>query len=91
VGVLCEILQRSKLIDRLDEFIWSIPPHCGDEYRRSESVLKAQALISYHRANFKELYAILQSNAFAVESHAQLQQLWLNAHYAEVCTRGNFD
>uniref|UniRef100_A0A914HIH4 Homeobox domain-containing protein n=1 Tax=Globodera rostochiensis TaxID=31243 RepID=A0A914HIH4_GLORO len=81
VGVLCEVLQRHNLLDRLAQFLWTIPPL--DEYRFSEGVLKAQAVISFHRHNFKELYAILQSHNFSPETHAELQELWMHAHYCE--------
>uniref|UniRef100_A0A183C504 Homeobox domain-containing protein n=1 Tax=Globodera pallida TaxID=36090 RepID=A0A183C504_GLOPA len=81
VGVLCEVLQRHNLLDRLAQFLWTIPPL--DEYRFSEGVLKAQAVISFHRHNFKELYAILQSHNFSPEIHAELQELWMHAHYCE--------
>ncbi|KAL3081893.1 hypothetical protein niasHT_037071 [Heterodera trifolii] len=81
VGVLCEILQRHNLFDRLAQFLWTIP--AVDEYRFSEGVLKAQAVISFHRHNFKELYAILQSHNFSPENHAELQELWMHAHYSE--------
>ncbi|KAH7678377.1 SIX class homeodomain transcription factor, partial [Aphelenchoides avenae] len=63
------------------QFIWTIPQR--DEYRRNESVLKSQAIISFHKQNFKELYQILQSNHFAPESHPELQDLWMRAHYIE--------
>lgn len=47
-------------------------------------MLKAQALIFFHKQNFKELYNILQSNYFTPSNHMQLQDLWLKAHYTEV-------
>lgn len=47
-------------------------------------MLKAQALISFHKQSFKELYQILQSHHFSFEHHVELQELWMKAHYAEV-------
>ncbi|VDM41497.1 unnamed protein product [Toxocara canis] len=63
------------------KFIWAIPNR--EDFRRNESVLKAQAFISFHRQNFKELYRILENNQFSPENHAELQDLWLKAHYTE--------
>jgi hypothetical protein len=65
----------------LAQFIWSIPQR--DEYKRNENVLKAQALISFHKQNFKELYQILQATSFSPEHHEELQNLWMQAHYCE--------
>uniref|UniRef100_A0A915D6M4 Homeobox domain-containing protein n=1 Tax=Ditylenchus dipsaci TaxID=166011 RepID=A0A915D6M4_9BILA len=81
VAVLCDILHKTNLIDRLAQFIWTIPPI--EEYKQNESVLKAQALISFHKQNFKELYSILQSNHFSPSNHTELQDLWMRAHYTE--------
>uniref|UniRef100_A0A914CN60 Homeobox domain-containing protein n=1 Tax=Acrobeloides nanus TaxID=290746 RepID=A0A914CN60_9BILA len=81
VAVLCHSLHQSGHIDRLAQFIWSIPQR--DEYKKNENVLKAQALISFHKQSFKELYQILQSHHFSFEHHVELQELWMKAHYAE--------
>lgn len=64
------------------KFIWAIPNR--EDIQRNESVLKAQAFICFHRQNFKELYRILENNQFSPESHPELQDLWLRAHYSEV-------
>lgn len=64
------------------KFIWAIPQHEG--LARNESVLKAQAFIYFHQQNFKELYRILENNQFSPENHAELQKLWMKAHYTEV-------
>ncbi|KAK8749453.1 hypothetical protein OTU49_015366, partial [Cherax quadricarinatus] len=40
-------------------------------------------LVSFHVGNFRELYAILESQRFSKPSHARLQALWLEAHYQE--------
>ncbi|EPY80333.1 hypothetical protein CB1_000843003 [Camelus ferus] len=49
----------------------------------NESVLKAKAVVAFHRGNFRELYKILESHQFSPHNHAKLQQLWLKAHYIE--------
>uniref|UniRef100_A0A915BEA9 Homeobox domain-containing protein n=1 Tax=Parascaris univalens TaxID=6257 RepID=A0A915BEA9_PARUN len=77
----CEVLHQSGDIERLAKFIWAIPNR--EDFRRNESVLKAQAFICFHRQNFKELYRILENNQFSPENHAELQDLWLKAHYTE--------
>uniref|UniRef100_A0A7E4VXK9 Homeobox domain-containing protein n=1 Tax=Panagrellus redivivus TaxID=6233 RepID=A0A7E4VXK9_PANRE len=81
VGVICHSLHQSGHIDRLAQFIWSIPQR--DEYKRHECVLKAQAIVFFHKQNFKELFQILQSNSFSPEHHEELQNLWMQAHYSE--------
>ncbi|XP_009979199.1 PREDICTED: LOW QUALITY PROTEIN: homeobox protein SIX1-like, partial [Tauraco erythrolophus] len=47
------------------------------------SVLKAKAVVAFHRGNFRELYKILESHQFSPHNHPKLQQLWLKAHYVE--------
>jgi len=81
VAVVCHSLYQSGHIDKLAQFIWSIPQK--DEYKRNENVLKAQAIVSFHKQNFKELYQILQATPFSPEHHEELQNLWLQAHYCE--------
>uniref|UniRef100_A0A914W1N7 Homeobox domain-containing protein n=1 Tax=Plectus sambesii TaxID=2011161 RepID=A0A914W1N7_9BILA len=81
VACVCEMLQQSGSIERLSKFIWSLP-QC-EELERDESVLKAKAVVNFHKQNFKELYRVLESHNFSPENHAQLQSLWLRAHYAE--------
>ncbi|PKU48805.1 homeobox protein six2 isoform x2 [Limosa lapponica baueri] len=49
----------------------------------NESVLKAKAVVAFHRGNFRELYKILESHQFSAHNHPKLQQLWLKAHYIE--------
>lgn len=81
VACVCEVLQQGGSIDRLARFLWSLP-NC--EYlQKNESVLKAKAVVAFHRGNFKELYRILESHNFSVQNHHKLQDLWLKAHYVE--------
>ncbi|XP_015903690.1 homeobox protein six1 [Parasteatoda tepidariorum] len=81
VACVCEVLQQSGNIERLGRFLWSLP--ACDQLQRNESVLKAKALVAFHRGNFKELYRILESHPFTPNSHPKLQTLWLKAHYIE--------
>ena len=81
VACVCEALQQSGNIDRLARFLWSLPP--SELLRGSEAVLKARATVAFHRGNFRELYAILESHTFDVSSHPMLQQMWYKAHYME--------
>ncbi|XP_074594072.1 uncharacterized protein LOC141849589 [Brevipalpus obovatus] len=81
VACVCEVLQQSGSIDRLDRFLWSLPP-C-EPLQKNESVLKAKAIVAFHRQRFKELYQILESHNFSPASHPKLQALWLKAHYME--------
>ncbi|XP_013773264.1 homeobox protein six1b-like [Limulus polyphemus] len=81
VACVCEVLQQSGNIDRLGRFLWSLP--ACEHLQKNESVLKARALVAFHRNNFKELYRILESHNFTPASHPKLQALWLKAHYIE--------
>lgn len=81
VACVCEVLQQSGNIDRLGRFLWSLP--ACEHLHKNESVLKAKALVAFHRGNFKDLYKILNSNQFSLQNHSKLQALWLKAHYIE--------
>lgn len=81
VACVCEVLQQSGNMDRLGRFLWSLP--ACDQLQRNESVLKAKALVAFHRGNFKELYGILESHSFSPSAHPRLQALWMKAHYIE--------
>ncbi|XP_070577545.1 homeobox protein six1-like [Ptychodera flava] len=81
VACVCEVLQQSGNIERLGRFLWSLP--ACEHLHKNESVLKAKAIVAFHRGNFRELYKILESNNFSPQNHAKLQALWLKAHYIE--------
>ncbi|CAJ0960965.1 unnamed protein product, partial [Mesorhabditis belari] len=79
ITCICEALTNE--VERLASFVWSLPQR--EEHRRNESLLKAHALIAFHRGNYKELYRLLEQHVFSPEYHQQLQELWLRAHYNE--------
>lgn len=81
VACVCEVLQQGGNIDRLARFLWSLP--ACEHLHKNESVLKAKAVVAFHRGNFKELYKMLESNNFSPHNHPKLQALWLKAHYIE--------
>ncbi|XP_055599013.1 homeobox protein six1b [Uranotaenia lowii] len=81
VACVCEVLQHSGNIERLGRFLWSLP-QC-DKLQLHESVLKAKAVVAFHRGNFKELYRLLEHHQYSPHNHAKLQTLWLKAHYIE--------
>lgn len=81
VACVCEVLEQSGNIERLGRFLWSLPP-C-ELLHRNESVLKAKALVYFHRGNFKEMYRIIESFQFSEPNHPKLQMLWMKAHYIE--------
>lgn len=81
VACVCEVLQQGGNIERLARFLWSLP--ACEHLHKNESVLKAKAVVAFHRGNFRELYKILESNNFSVHNHPKLQALWLKAHYIE--------
>ncbi|KAG7228523.1 hypothetical protein INR49_007697 [Caranx melampygus] len=81
VACVCEVLQQGGNIERLGRFLWSLP--ACEHLHKNESVLKAKAVVAFHRGNFRELYKILESHQFSPHNHPKLQQLWLKAHYIE--------
>ncbi|XP_007883415.1 homeobox protein six1b-like [Callorhinchus milii] len=81
VACVCEVLQQGGNIDRLGRFLWSLP--ACDHLHKNESVLKAKAVVAFHRGSFRELYKILEGHQFLPHNHPKLQQLWLKAHYSE--------
>lgn len=87
VARVCENLEETGDIDRLGRFLWSLPAavpgSAGEVLNRHESVMRARAMVAFHGGNFDALYQILQSHRFTRESHAKLQNLWLDAHYRE--------
>ncbi|XP_063688583.1 homeobox protein SIX1-like [Bolinopsis microptera] len=81
VACVCEVLSQGGSMERLARFLWSLP--ACDHLHKNESVLKAKAVVAFHRGNFKELYRILENNNFSPSSHPKLQNIWLKAHYME--------
>ncbi|XP_078503229.1 homeobox protein SIX2 isoform X2 [Lissotriton helveticus] len=81
VACVCEVLQQGGNIERLGRFLWSLP--ACEHLHKNESVLKAKAVVAFHRGNFRELYKILEAHQFSPHNHPKLQQLWLRAHYVE--------
>lgn len=85
VATVCETLEESGDIERLARFLWSLPvahPNIS-ELNKSEAVLRARAIVSFHSGNFREMYSILEHHKFTKDSHGKLQAMWLEAHYQE--------
>lgn len=82
VACLCEALLQAGNVDRLWRFLSTIPPS-SELLRGNETLLKAQALVAFHREEFKELYAILESHDFHPSNHGFLQDLYLKSRYKE--------
>lgn len=47
VACVCEVLQQAGNIERLGRFLWSLP-QC-EKIQLNESVLKAKAVVAFHR------------------------------------------
>lgn len=82
VSCLCEALLQAGNVDRLWRFLSTIPPS-SELLRGNETLLKARAVVAFHREEFKELYGILESFAFQPSNHGFLQDLYLRARYKE--------
>uniref|UniRef100_A0A8W7PHH7 Homeobox protein SIX1 N-terminal SD domain-containing protein n=1 Tax=Anopheles coluzzii TaxID=1518534 RepID=A0A8W7PHH7_ANOCL len=76
------VLQQAGNVERLGRFLWSLP-QC-DKLQLHESVLKAKAVVAFHRGNFKELYRLLEHHQYSPHNHAKLQALWLKAYYGQM-------
>uniref|UniRef100_A0A182YJE4 SIX1_SD domain-containing protein n=1 Tax=Anopheles stephensi TaxID=30069 RepID=A0A182YJE4_ANOST len=74
-----EVLQQAGNVERLGRFLWSLP-QC-DKLQLHESVLKAKAVVAFHRGNFKELYRLLEHHQYSPHNHAKLQALWLKVNF----------
>uniref|UniRef100_A0A8C4QI55 Homeobox domain-containing protein n=1 Tax=Eptatretus burgeri TaxID=7764 RepID=A0A8C4QI55_EPTBU len=81
VVCVCETLQQSGHVERLARFLSALPR--GPMLEESESVLRARALVAFHRSDYSDIYNILESRCFSPSSHSMLQQLWYKARYAE--------
>ena len=79
VACLCEALLQAGNVDRLWRFLSTIPPS-AELLRGNETLLKAQALVAFHRDEYKELYAILESHDFHPSNHGFLQDQIGRAH-----------
>lgn len=73
------MLQQAGNVERLGRFLWSLP-QC-DKLQLNESVLKAKAVVAFHRGHFKELYRLLELHQFSPHNHAKLQALWLKGKH----------
>lgn len=82
ISCLCEALLQAGNVERLWRFLSTIPLS-SELLRGNETLLKAQALVAFHREEFKDLYAILESYAFHPSNHGFLQDLYLKARYKE--------
>ncbi|XP_061829019.1 homeobox protein SIX5 [Nerophis lumbriciformis] len=82
VSCLCEALLQAGNVDRLWRFLSTVHPS-SELLRGNETLLKAQALVAFHREQFKELYSLLESHDFHPSNHVFLQDLYLKARYKE--------
>ncbi|KAI3354248.1 hypothetical protein L3Q82_018781, partial [Scortum barcoo] len=86
VACVCEVLLQSGCMDRLACFLHTLPPLSSASSPgpgELESVLKAKAAVAFHQGRFADLYTLLEGFPFSPRSQPLLQQLWLQAHYAE--------
>ncbi|XP_054735028.1 homeobox protein SIX6 [Anastrepha obliqua] len=81
IQCMCEALQQKGDIEKLTTFLCSLP--ASELFKTNESVLRARALVAYHRGQFHELYNLLETHCFSVKYHVDLQNLWYKAHYEE--------
>ena len=75
ISAVCEVLQKAGQIDKLARFIASLPK-C-EQLQQQEAIMKAKAVVYFHKGNFRDLYKILETHNYQPENHLKLQQLWL--------------
>ena len=75
ISAVCEVLQKAGQIDKLARFIASLPK-C-EQLQQQEAIMKAKAVVYFHKGNFRDLYKILETHSYQPENHLKLQQLWL--------------
>ncbi|KAJ3589949.1 hypothetical protein NHX12_007906 [Muraenolepis orangiensis] len=87
VACVCEVLLQSGSMERLTAFLHTLASSSCSSSSTSleelESVLKARAVVAFHQGRFADLYGLLEGFPFSQRCHLLLQQLWLQAHYAE--------
>jgi homeobox protein SIX4 len=81
VECMAQALQQKNDVEKLTTFLFSLPP--DDLLTQNESILRARALVAYHRGSFHELYNLLETHCFSIKYHTDLQALWFKAHYRE--------
>ncbi|XP_061393829.1 homeobox protein ceh-34 [Musca vetustissima] len=81
IQCMCEALQQKGDIEKLTTFLCNLP--ASELFKNNESVLRARAIVAYHRGQFHEVYNLLESHCFSIKYHADLQNLWFKAHYKE--------
>ncbi|KAI4891615.1 hypothetical protein NFI96_027401 [Prochilodus magdalenae] len=81
VACVCEALLQSGRTSRLASFLRALPLEL--QPRAPESVLRARAIVAFHQARYRELYALLERHSFSAASHRALQDLWFRARYCE--------
>uniref|UniRef100_A0A1A9WDI5 Homeobox domain-containing protein n=1 Tax=Glossina brevipalpis TaxID=37001 RepID=A0A1A9WDI5_9MUSC len=81
IQCMCEALQQKGDIEKLTTFLCNLP--ASELFMNNESVLRARAIVTYHRGQFHELYNLLESHCFSMKYHEDLQKLWFKAHYKE--------
>lgn len=72
---MCEALQQKNDIEKLATFLWSLPAE-NHLMNSNESILRARAVVAFHRGLFHELYVLLETHCFSVKYHPDLQALW---------------
>lgn len=78
-----EKFEEQNDVANLMQYMQRISPDMLLSIYRHESVLRARALVHFHRSEYQEMYSILESHQFAPASHQRLQQLWQEARYRE--------
>nr|CAD7577043.1 unnamed protein product [Timema californicum] len=81
IACMCEALQQSGDLEKLEMFLWNLPPN--ELLRGNEAIFRARAAVAFFRGMYTELYAILESHNFDGRHHPELQQMWFKAHYRE--------
>lgn len=81
IACICDSLLQSRNIEKLAKFLAGFPEN--SPAAQKETVLRAQAHLAFEQKNYKKLYEIMETKKFSADYHAELQKMWLEAHYDE--------
>lgn len=86
IDCICETLAQAHDGEKLANFFRYVGPH-HLEFRHlpNFSITRGRLYALYYMKAFDEFFKLIKSQYFPPMFHLELQELWFQAHYAEVC------
>lgn len=83
---ICETLSQARDGERLAKFFRFLGPNRFELRNLSNfSLIRGQLYALYFMKAFDDFFKLIKSQYFPSIFHLELQELWFQAHYAEVC------